>query len=216
MNRPAILAVAFFASASLVSAAGPVIEIAEKSCLPVEDNGVIHATVAPEIGGTLTRMYFRWEGQGDFYFVDLVAAGEGRYWGTPAKPEERNESVELFVAIETPGGETLSRSETLTVPVTDDCPVELSDEEAGYADNLTVGETALAQAGNPVLGFLCDGIVTRIDSEGVLRPDEVCRACVIAWWLKPEYLTPAAAAAAGLVCCVEPPSEVSSPRPNGR
>jgi len=34
--------------------------------------------------------------------------------------------------------------------------------------------------------------VTRIDPAGILRADEACRACVVAWWRKPGVIIPAA------------------------
>jgi len=51
--------------------------------------------------------------------------------------------------------------------------------------------------GEKVEGFLCDGVVSRINPLGILRGDEKCRACVIAWWEKPVVMIPAAAAIAG-------------------
>jgi hypothetical protein len=81
------------------------------------------------------------------------------------------------------------------VKVTKDCKVQLSEKERGVAENMTVGETSPKQQGKKVLAFLCDGVVTRVNSAGVRRADEVCRACVIAWWQRKGVIIPAAATA---------------------
>lgn len=211
--RISILAAAIaLCSAGALSAQGPAITVDEVACVPERDNGIVWATVDPEVGGSTVRLFFRWDEHGDMYFVDMIAAGGGRYWGTPAKPERRNEEIELYVAVVDPAGRVLSRTDELYSPVEDDCDVELTPAQLGVANNLTVGETVPAQEGNEILGFLCDGVVTRINADGIMRPDEVCRACVIAWWLKEEYIAPLLAIPpATFICCVEPGEDEVSP-----
>ena len=102
----------------------------------------------------------------------------GRFWAMPPKPERRNEQIEYYAALVDPTGKVAARSETQIVPVTRDCRVQLDPKERGVAENLTVGETSPQQQGKKVLGFLCDGVVTRVNSANVRRSDEVCRACV--------------------------------------
>jgi hypothetical protein len=60
------------------------------------------------------------------------------------------------------------------------------------------------------LGFLCDGVVTRVNHEGIMRPDEVCRGCVIPWWNKAEFISPAVGLA-GLIVLDRPPEPEPSP-----
>ena len=82
--------------------------------------------------------------------------------------------------------------------------MKLAEREEGVADNLTVGETVAQQQGKGVLGFLCDGIVTRINYQGIRRSDEVCRACVVAWWRLPTAL--AAVPITGILIIDDEPS----------
>ncbi len=56
-----------------------------------------------------------------------------------------------------------------------------------------MGETLESQQDEVVFHWLCDGIVSRVDFEEVLRPDKVCRSCVVAG------LFPAATAAGAAV-----------------
>ena len=82
----------------------------------------------------------------------------------------------------------------------------------GMANNLTVGETVEPQQGRKVLGFLCDGVVTRINFQGIMRPDEICRGCVIPWWTKEEFIAASTVGAAtGII--IEQPPEPSPSRP---
>ncbi len=178
--------------ATLVHAEVPQIGLEHAECLPEAENGVIYSTVAPEIGGTSTRLFFRWEEDEDFYYVLMETEGGGGYWGVPAKPDPNNEVVEYYVAVVDPAGQVLAKSAAQFSPVDDDCEVELTPKQQGVADNLTVGETTAEQIGLEVDGFLCDGVVSRINHEGVLRGDEFCRACVIAWWEKKAVLLPIA------------------------
>ena len=105
--------------------------------------------------------------------------GGGRYWAVPPQPDEQNEAVEYYAAMIDPEERVLAASERVMAPVTEECDFGLTEEQLGEAENLTVGETSLDQAGEEVVGFLCQGIVSRVDARGVLRGDERCRACVI-------------------------------------
>lgn len=209
MNRPApalspaapvalVLALAAALSAPAYAQAparngAPGITVHEVECIPNNDNGVVRATVQPEIGGAEARLYFRWEEHGPFYYVLMEAAGDGLYWATPPKPTDENHQVEVYVAQVNPAGEEVgTASETELIPVTRDCDVRLDTRERGMAENLVVGETDPEQIDRDVWGFLCDGIISRIDPEGVLRADGICRRCIVAWWDKPEGLVPAA------------------------
>jgi len=186
-----------FAAAVLFAAASPVlaqsISLAEQSCLPVERNAVVRATATGAAPGGATRLYFRWKTHGDFYWLAMEPDGGGRFWVAAPKPEKRNDTVEEYAALVDDGGHEIARSQTRAVQVTRDCRAELSPKEAGVARNLTIGETAPMQQGRDVLGFLCDGIVTRVNAAGIRRADEVCRTCVVAWWEKREVLLPLAA-----------------------
>lgn len=205
----------FLLSAVPLGAQVPQVMVEQIDCLPRSDNGVINATITPESGGVTSRLYFRWEEDEDFYYVLMNGVGQGRYWGVPPKPDEANQAVEYYAALVDPQEQVLAKSDPLMAPVRDDCEMKLTDQQRGAAENLTVGETTFEQSGEMVEGFLCDGVVTRIDPLGVLRGDERCRACVIAWWEKKAILIPAAAGAVagGILISRGDPKEASPVTP---
>lgn len=128
-----------------------------------------------------------------------------------------NEPTEYFVSVHDAEGGQLARSMTKVTEVRRNCRVELSQQERGEAENLTVGETAHWQRGEEVFHWLCPGVVTRIDPMNILRGDGVCRACVIAWWqMKPLLLiggSTLAGITAGAILIAEdqPPASPVSP-----
>jgi hypothetical protein len=207
-----LLAGLLLAGATAATAQSIVVE--KPRCLPVEDNGLVRATVTAAAAGPglSPRLYFRWRDHEDYYWVALEAEAGGRYWATPPKPELRNEQVELYGALVDATGKVVSRSESQVVPVTKDCKVQLGPKEQGVAQNLTVGETSPKQQGKKVLAFLCDGVVTRVNSASVRRSDEVCRACVIAFWQRRAVLLAPVAGIIGVVVTDQDP-EPSPSRP---
>lgn len=106
-----------------------------------------------------------------------------------------NEPAEYFVSVHDHNGEELARSRTRVTEVKDNCRVDLTPEQLGEAENLTVGESAYWQRDESIFHWLCDGIVSRIDPTNVKRGDGICRACVVAWWKRKEILIPAIAGA---------------------
>jgi hypothetical protein len=192
---------------------GQTLSVERPGCLPAEENGIVRATATGAGAGQSLRLYFRWKDHEDFYWVAMEAEPNGRFWATPPKPEKRNEQVEHYAALVDPTGNVVARSEAQVTKVTDDCRVQLSPKERGVAENLTVGETSPKQQGKKVMAFLCDGIVTRINSQGVRRADEVCRACVIAWWMRKEVLIPVAGVGVVGVVVTDDDPEPSPARP---
>jgi hypothetical protein len=108
--------------------------------------------------------------------------GHDREWLENWLEERQQEAAEYYVAVYSADDELLGRSPTSLVEVwpPDRCHQPLTPVQAGWAENLTVGETTDVQARRCLFHWLCDGIVTRIGWEGILRPDECCRACVVA------------------------------------
>lgn len=123
------------------------------------------------------------------------------------------EASEYWVAVLDARGEPLGRSEVRVVEVREprDCPSELSPRQRGWAQNLTVGETVESQVGGEVFHWLCDGVVTRIGADGVLRADEYCRACVVA--ALPMALPLGAGVVAGELVDRDPAAPASPDRP---
>lgn len=218
-HRLTLLAVLLLGASSLSAQAPPApvpgIQLEPAPCFPRGDNGVANAVISPEVGGTTNRLYFRWHQDEDFYWVAMHGEGGGRYWGIPAKADSKNEAIEYYVAVVDPANRVLAKSAPLMSPVEDDCKVDLTERQRGEAQNLTIGETTFEQVGEEVDGFLCDGVVSRINPNGVLRGDERCRACVIAWWDKPAILIPAAAGAivGGVLISRHSPPEASPATP---
>ena len=274
------------AAAASAQTPGAGITTAPMTCIPLEGNGVLQATVAPDTAGSTVRMFFRRMNVEveDFYYVEMEPTGQGQYWGvfpipTEAKIERKDlkksetppplepwaswwktkegsddrdpnkdldadvikerapigktekrewmkkqadadfekwlekqqyEPAEYFVAVYDSYGRRTAVSEMQVAEVKKDCRVSLTPQQQGMAQNLTVGETNTWQKGEPPFHWECTGVVTRINPNNVLRADENCRACVIAWW-------PPAAATAGAIALIgiinDDPIDISPSRP---
>lgn len=120
-----------------------------------------------------------------------------------------SEPAEYFVATVDSTGRVVSRSDMRVVEVKSDCKVTLTPQQDGYAKNLVIGETSAWQAADDVFHWECNGVVTRVNPQNVLRADDNCRACIIAWW--------PVAVPAGLVALIpiveDDPIDVSPSRP---
>lgn len=190
-------------------------------CVPEEDNAVVRASLSPNSNGSTSaltpgqtpRLYFRWKGQTDFYWVAMEIDPGLKVWGVPPKPEKRNDEVEYYAALVDPAGKVAVRSTSRTAPVTADCKPDLTPKERGVAENLTVGETTPEQQGAKVMGFLCKGVVTRINSQGVRRNDDICGPCAVVWWDRKTILVPAFAGGVMGVIITDGDPEPSPSRP---
>jgi hypothetical protein len=220
-----ILAVAalLLAGAGLAAApaavAQPKISVEQVQCFRVADNQVLHASTQGEPPGGTARLYFEWADHPNYYWVDFEHdATSGRYWVTPPKPESRNKEVEYYAALLDGAGREIFRSPKLKSKVTSDCQLKLNPQQLGAAQNLTIGETSKDQQKKKVNGFLCDGIVTRVNPDNVKRADETCRTCIVAWWERKELLIPVAGAAGvgAITSIVLDKPEPSNSRPGGR
>lgn len=288
--RAAGLGVVLSAAAAIGSAQQPTITLGPLPCLPQKSNGVLTATITPEVPGSTARLYFRRFNVEveDFYYVEMEPAGGGGYWATFPIPtdsdfkeqklksssyegktiqqtghpwaewwrakegstgrnpngdldddtikekaaagkiearswmtpldnpsfqkwltDQKTEPGEYFVALYDGYGKQIARSEMKSVPVTSDCRVNLTPQQQGFAQNLTIGETAAWQKEDEVFHWECTGIVTRQDTLNVLRADGNCRACIIAWW--PIGATAGAVALIGVVD--DDPIEISPSQP---
>ena len=199
--------------ACAASASAQTITVQEPKCIPSQDNAVIRATLSADAPGQVPRLYFRWKGQTDFYWVPMEAEPGRAFWGIPAKPEKRNSKVEYYVAMVDAAGRVGARSTSKTTPVDEDCRVQLTPKERGVAENLLVGETTPEQQGEKVTGFLCKGVVMRVNSQGIRRADEVCGPCAVVWWQDKKVLIPALAGGLVGVVVTERDPEPSPSRP---
>ena len=108
--------------------------------------------------------------------------------------------------------ESLQRTGSFKVRGAVNAVLQLTPEQRGVAQNLTIGETTADQSHGGVMGFLCDGVVTRVSANNIRRADDFCRTCVVAWWKKTEVLIPALAAGGVTTVIVDQP-EPSPSRP---
>jgi hypothetical protein len=143
-------------------------------CLPVEGNAAIYAAVSPPDLATTVRVFFRRQDHGDMYYVTMNPLGGGNYWAVLPKPERQNEVVEYHVTALDAAGAVLNSSEVQRTTVIRDCETKLAQIEEDASETLTIGETTSHQKGRPVAWFLCDGILSRVDTRGEKRADEFC------------------------------------------
>lgn len=175
MNREgSVLIGACVALVTAVAAFGQTVAPSWPPCLPSGGNAVVEARLQPETGWASVRTYFRKLGTSDFYFLEMRAAGNGLYWCVLPKPEANTKAVELYLAAKNDQGKEV-RSDTTKVDVTIPCQVTLNPEQASLARSLVVGETSPSQQGREVVGFMCDGIISRLTAAGKIVADEFCR-----------------------------------------
>ena len=106
--------------------------------------------------------------------------GRNRAWLEDWLEQQGDEAAEVFAALVDTDGRMLERSEVQLVPVVhpDQCSVTMDPVQVGEASNLTVGETDPVQTGRELFHWQCDGVVTRMSSEEILKADTACRGCV--------------------------------------
>lgn len=86
------IAILAIASVHALRAEAPRVEVDRLECLPNEENALLSARVEPEIGGAGARLYFRrLHPESGWYYDQLFAAGDGRYWTVFPKPEARDQ-----------------------------------------------------------------------------------------------------------------------------
>jgi hypothetical protein len=175
--RPTLLLAAMLAACApwaAVAQKAVIVEVDPLACLPEAENAVVTATVLPDDPTFEIRLYFQRDQFGDLYYLVMRPLGAGRYWMVLPKPEKQNDIAEYHVTVVAADRAVLQSSPHVQVPVSDDCEVELTEEQREQAEQLRVGETANDQKGRAVAWWLCDGIIERIDPQGGVRPDEFC------------------------------------------
>jgi hypothetical protein len=166
-------------------------------CLAAGKNLPVSVTLAPPGSWASVRCYFRANAAGPFYFLEMRASGEGRFVAVLPKPEPGTRSVELYIAAKDAEGKELRTANVLVEPRTP-CELSLDQEQERMGQTLVVGETSREQRSKPVVGFLCDGIISRITWENKLVADEVCRkAATKAAESRKKVLVPLVLAGAG-------------------
>lgn len=137
--------------------------------------------------------------------------GRDRNWLENYLQDQDQEAAEYYVAVYDAAGNVRGRSATyLTEVRANDCFEPLTPKQRGWASNLTIGETSPAQGNKEVFHWLCEGIVTRIDTADVMHPDEYCRACVVGLGFVPPLASVATGVVSGAI--IEHPPTEASPR----
>ena len=214
----------------------PSLEVEPLVCLPKDGNRNLEVrtepTELPEGWGM--RTYFRRQDHGNFYYVptypydedlrpDLLDADTGKVliekywtqWGVFPKPLDENVSAEYYVSIHNEEGQAVAQSETNIVEVTDDCEVDMVENQRDFAEELVIGETVVDQQGKKVIWWQCDGMDTRIGVAGDLREDRSCFPAII-WWKNPKLMIPLAVVGIGITTVIiddgdETPASPSTP-----
>ena len=85
-----VIGLVFVALAVPAAAQQTSVTLGALACLPQSSNGVLNATVSPEVPGSSTRLYFRRMNVEveDFYYIQMEPAGGGGYWATFPVPTE--------------------------------------------------------------------------------------------------------------------------------
>ena len=168
------------------------------TCIPEKGNAVVSAVVTPQTGWATVRTYFRKVGSRDWYWVEARNEGKGTYWGVLPRAADYTQAVEMqIIAKDADGKET--KSPIKKTDVTSDCKPVMTAPQSHMAQNLVVGETIVEQRDQEILGFVCPGVISRVDHTGELKPDEYCRkaAIVAAAFPAESLLIPALAALGG-------------------
>jgi hypothetical protein len=174
----------------------PVVTDVFPTCVKAGDNWVVSATITPITAWASVRVYFRRAGTQDFYYLEMRTAGNGQYWSVLPKPDPGKDAVEGYIVV-TDGEGHQTRTPLRTVPCVSNCTVHLTPEQLNYSQNLVVGETVVGQHGKQVFKFMCDGIISRIDTIGQLSQDAVCRQIIAALAQPHKILLPLGAILVG-------------------
>jgi hypothetical protein len=194
------------------------IALSPAGCVSRDANAVVAASVTPDAVWSSVRLYFRRAFATDFYYVEMRSAGDGAYWAALPLVGKETTDVEYYVAVR----DAEARESAVPVEfgsVDPACSVQLTDDQARYAQNLVVGETIPEQRNAAVDGFQCGGVISRILSTGELVPDEHCRQELLAKAAADEerrILIPLLILGTGGAVAIikeSDPREASSPRP---
>jgi hypothetical protein len=194
--RLPVLALGLAAALGAGNRPAPIASVRAPACAPMAGNVAVAAVITPPTGLASVRVYFRKGGEKLLYYLEARASEGDRYWAVLPKPEAQTKTVDYsFVSKDGAGRVTSTPFQTLRV--SPECAVACTSAETASATNLVVGETAQEQRGLEVVGFLCDGIISRINVRGDLLPDEQCRRILATGAVGRAVWLPIAAIGAG-------------------
>jgi hypothetical protein len=176
------------------------------AAIPADSNARVTASVPPGSTVASARVYFNAVGKKPEYYVEMVPAGEGKYWAMLPVPKSETKSVDYRIVFRDSDGKPF-QSPQMNTPVKSSAKVEPTEVETKYAKNLVIGVTDPEAPLMPE-GFQCVGVISSINIRGELKPNEVCRNVIV-----PPLAWVAAGAAAGTigVIVVEQPPDAPPP-----
>lgn len=158
-------------------------ELAGDPCISA--GGPARIVASLPAGSAGARLYFRAdESPAEYYVLMKPAAATAAHAFLPAVAQGTRAVTLRVVALDRAGAESASVDRVL--PVSAECgAAKFTKDEQRAADAITIGLTAPNQAHRPA-GFECAGVLALIDSEGVLRLNDECRAAAAGATLQAE------------------------------
>jgi hypothetical protein len=137
----------------------------------------MNVRVSAAIPSNLTspRVFFRANGQGPEYYLDMHRGPNGSFWAMLPAIDSSTKSIAYRVG-GLDGTKHWVLSNPISLPASAACPSQrLTPDEQLAAQHIVLGLTAFNQAAVPA-GFSCRGVTNVIASNGQMRRAEECRA----------------------------------------
>jgi hypothetical protein len=137
----------------------------------------MNARVSAAIPSNLTspRVFFRANGQGPEYYLDMHRGPNGSWWAMLPAIDSSTKSIAYRVG-GLDGTKHWVLSNPISLPAGAACPSQtLTPDEQLAAQHIVLGLTVYNEAAVPA-GFSCRGVTNVIDSNGKMRRAEECRA----------------------------------------
>jgi hypothetical protein len=172
------------ASASLATTVGaaeaPKVKHDPLTCAPGNGNARVRIDIATVTPLESARVYFHAVNKQGEYYMEMRRGEAGSHWAVLPIPLSDTKNIEYRIVVKTADG-LETAVEPITIPVTSDCSVLLTDDEGRFARNLVIGQTLPNQSTVPP-GFECKGIISEINVAGELRPNDECRKVPVPFW----------------------------------
>jgi len=177
----AFLAASVSFAGSAPAAEPPQIKFEPLTCAPSNGNARVRIEVTTTTPLESARVYFHADQKTGEYYMEMRRGEADSHWAMLPIPISETKQIDYRIVVKTADG-LEGTVQPMTVPVTSDCSVLLTDDEARYSRNLVIGQTLPNQSTVPP-GFECKGIVSEINVAGELRPNDECRKVPVPFWL---------------------------------
>lgn len=159
--------------AGALRAATPTISHQKLTCIPRDNSKIIMDVTSPSMV-TAVRVYFRSTKYQTERYVEARKGPGNQFFAILPIPKAETDEVEYrIMAVDV--RDDRSETDKMLVEVDSGCDMKLTEAEEIYANNLVIGLTADDQDPVPE-GFKCEGIISKITVEGVLKPHDECAA----------------------------------------